>query len=262
MLVEISNDYDENDILYLYNLVNYLSYYKIICHLIIKNKFNSFITFFNDKKYVLLKIYNNESKYVTINDINRLSNINIANYYNDTNWGKLWGNKIDYIEELINDNKNTFKTINSYIDYPIGLAEIGIKLFNKYKIIKQCNISHKRIYTNTEVRDLYNPFNIVIDHIERDYAELYKNLFFKSSHYDVINFINESNIKDLKLFFIRLLFVSPYFDTCFEIIRNKKEEKEIFRYVTKFEEYEKELKKVYLILKNRNLIEQIEFFTK
>jgi hypothetical protein len=112
-----------------------------------------------------------------------------------------------------------------------------------------------------EINEIMNPFNIVIDCIERDYAEYYKNLFFKSNNLDIIEYINKCNIKILKLFFIRLLFITPFFDEAFEVILKDKDEKNIYRFIDKFEAYELEIKKIYNILRKTNQIEYIEFLS-
>lgn len=171
----------------------------------------------------------------------------------------MWSNKIDYLENLLNDNQNEHQTLYINCDYPIGLAEIGINLYKKTKTNISNNIAHHRIFHNMETNEILNPFNIVIDYIERDYAEYYKNLFFKSNNLDIIEYINKCDIRRLNLFFIRLLFITPFFDESFEIVLKGKDVKTINRIIEKFEDYEKEIKKVYNILRNNNKIEYIEF---
>jgi hypothetical protein len=226
-----------------------------------KNKFGHFITEYNKKKYVLLKILNYNNNSIDLSIINSLSTKNLNYYFNKANWSKLWSNKIDYLETLLNDNKNSKKTIYINYDYPIGLAEIGINLYKKLEINVPNNIAHHRIFHNMEINEIMNPFNIVIDCIERDYAEYYKNLFFKSNNLDIIEYINKCNIKILKLFFIRLLFITPFFDEAFEVILKDKDEKNIYRFIDKFEAYELEIKKIYNILRKTNQIEYIEFLS-
>ena len=76
-----------------------------------KNKFVHFITEYNKKKYVLLKILNYNNNSIDLSIINSLSTKNLNYYFNKANWSKLWSNKIDYLETLLNDNKNSKKTI-------------------------------------------------------------------------------------------------------------------------------------------------------
>lgn len=260
-LQEIEIDTKEDDIFKLYEFTLLLNYFNVFCHQLLKNKFGYFITEYNKKKYVLLKILNYNKDSIDINIINNLSHINLNYYFKKNNWSNLWSNKIDYLETLINENKNNNKTIYMNCDYAIGLAEIGISLYKNLKINIPNNIAHQRIFHNMEINEIMNPFNIIIDCIERDYAEYYKNLFFKSNNLDILEYIKKCNIKNIKLFFIRLLFITPFFDEIFEVIIKEKNEKNIYRYIEKLETYEFEIKKIYNILRKNNQIEYIQFLS-
>ena len=51
------------------------------------------------------------------------------------------------------------------------------------------------------------------------------------------------------MFFVRILFVTPYFDDIEDIFKQKKDEKIITRYIKNINNYEKELEKLYNIIR-------------
>ena len=101
---------------------------------IIANKDKEYISYYNGYMYVLIKIYVNVNKRVTMEEISALSN----SLYRDkmsVNWGILWEKKIDYLEDLIGENGKKYPLIVDSFNYFVGLAENAISYY-KEKIHK------------------------------------------------------------------------------------------------------------------------------
>lgn len=254
----------------LYNLEFYLYNYQIFLHQIVLNKHNEMITEINNKKYILLKVYINNKEKISIDSINRLSNIEILNKYNfikRNNWHELWTKKIDYIEYLIEENKYKYKELSCNIDYFIGLTENAIQLFNKINNEK-LYISHFRINSNMRVEDLYDPLNIVLDTKIRDICEFFKDVFFKKNNIDdeLLKYIDDNinNSNDLNLLFIRLLYITKYFDIFDMFFLNNRDnmQKNINIIINQIEKYELFLRKIYYIIYQKGLIDEVEWLKK
>ena len=249
----------------LYNSCN------LLLHRFILNKDNKISIYYDNKKYVLFHIYNDMDNNITIDDLNEFrflfnNNYINSNYISDSlimnnKWRKLWMNKIDYYEYEIEN----YKSYNFYevFDYFIGLTEIGIQLLYFYNYNNNFFISHKRVSMSMKKRDLYNPLNIVIDKYERDYAEYYKDVFFKGNYINIMDYIKNNNIEDLYLFFVRLLYITPFFDSFDEIIRKNSSiyNKKIERVINSIDLYVIELKKLYKYIYMNNNILYIEYFS-
>ena len=77
----------------------------------------------------------------------------------------------------------------------------------------------------------------------------------------ILNSINLNEI-DYKLFFIRLLYPSFYFDIYEQIVNNEIEEEELKKIINKIPEYETLIKKTYVYIKNNNFLPDIEWIKK
>ena len=165
---------ENNDINLLYNICQKLSTNTLISE-IIKNKNNEIITTYNNINYILIKIYINPKKEISLNEI---SHINNSLYTENLNidWGQLWSKKIDYLENLIHENGKKYPLITDSFNYYVGLAENAISYYNN--IEKNDNqkyyITHKKIKINDTIESLYNPLNIIFDYKVRDLAEYIK----------------------------------------------------------------------------------------
>ena len=111
---------------------------------IIVNLENEILSSYNGVSYVLLKIYVNINKSISLEEISFISkslykeNINV-------NWGVLWSNKIDYLEDLINENGKKYPLIVDSFNYFVGMAENAISYFNSIVIDSNYKyvVSHK-----------------------------------------------------------------------------------------------------------------------
>lgn len=223
-------------------LYNYCIEHKIYLHKIIYNINNNYITSYENKNYILLKVEKNE----------RISIEDIFNFYLDTpiydnkDWGSLWERKIDYYEKNIINTKN--KKILDVFPYYIGLGENAISIYKNNKNNVTHSICHNRMNNDYE---FFSPENIIIDYKVRDIAEYIKKQFFddKLDINLLYKFLNNNifRIDDYIILYARLLFPTYFFD-CIENNNN------IDIYISKINQYEKFLNHIYWVLNiNRNI---------
>jgi len=231
----------------------------ILVHKIILNKEQKVLTFINNTPYVLMEIYINENARVNLPEICYISNnsvgISCNNILNRYDWSLLWSKKNDYIEAQISEISKRFPNLSNYINYYIGLCENAILYFKQAKnsddeaLISVC---HKRTSTHDTFYDLYNPLNYIFDYRVRDISEYIKTEFFKGN--DAFNLVleyfnnNYLSYKEAILFYSRLLYPSYFYDLYDEIINVNLNENVIESIISKTDEYELFLSKVYLFL--------------
>ncbi len=221
-----------------------------LVHEIIFNKFNSALNNYNNKYYILLRIYVNANKKVDIKDILCLLNetnivLNKDEIYK-SNWIKLWENKIDYFEYQMLHMIKKYPTIYSIMDYYIGLGENAISYMKSvvpnYNGNLLLGITHRRIGINSTLFDLYNPLELIIDFKVRDLGEYLKDAYFNNINvYNILEFILKEYYFDklnLALLVSRLLFPTYFFDIFDNIVSEKIEEKEIISITKKSSGFE------------------------
>ena len=249
----------------LMNVINYINNYNF--HTIIKTLDGNIIIVLNNNEYTLLKI-NTVYKKISLEDIN---NFNYPVYVrNDSinRWISLWSNHIDYIEYQMDELSNKYPLLSRYVYYYIGLTETAIELLKTYENSNTCEyIMHKRINADMTLVDLYNPVYLVLDSRVRDMAEYYKCLFFQSE-VDINNYMESiySTIKnyseiEIKLFFVRMLYPTYFFDLYDKIIGYDFDEQIIYSVINKSNDYEKVLVNLYKGIKKATQIENIEWLT-
>ena len=214
---------------------------------IIMNKDGNYTSNYNNQCYILIKIYVNINKKISLEEINYLANSLYTQELN-IDWGLLWSRKIDYLEDLINENGKRYPIIVDSFNYFVGMAENAISYYNNIVIPSNYKyvISHKNIRFNDSVEVLYNPLNIIFDYRTRDISEYIKNAFFlnnKNIFNELNNYlkINPLSLTDVKLLIARLLYPSFYFEMYEDILIDNKNEKIITQVVDKLPEYEKYL---------------------
>ena len=185
----------------LYNMFIMNNYY---IHKIIYNKDNKYITIFEEKPFILLKI--DQIEQIDINIINSF-NIPVKSQKN-TGWDILWSNKVDYYEKNVESLNN--ELLKESFNYFVGMAENAILLYKSLKLDNNYYVCHLRLNSNI---DFYNPFNLIIDYKARDIAEYIKKEFFLGNYYNdyIKKYIYYSNYNDVMLLFIRLLYPTFYF---------------------------------------------------
>ena len=223
---------------------------------IIVNKNNNYVSFYNNQNYILIRIYANINKKLTLEEISFLAN-SLYTEKLKNNWGMLWSKKIDYLEELINENGKKYPIIVNSFNYFVGMAENAISYYNdinigdNYKYV----ISHKNIRFNDTIEVLYNPLNIIFDYRARDIAEYIKNAFFLNNnniYNELTKYIevNGLSITDIKLIIARLMYPSFYFEMYEDILIDNSDEIIIAPIVDKLPEYEKYLANIISFFRN------------
>ena len=255
-----------NEIDEIYNLSNYLLQINVLCHQIILNINNQIITIINDEPYVLMKVFVESDKLINEEDLLNFLNIIIdSNQYTKikrNNWLGLWSNKIDYLEYQVSQFGKKYMLIRDSFSYYIGLAENAIQFLKGLNQNVILTVSHLRIKKDYTMYDLYNPLEFIIDTRVRDLAEYYKQRFYSNNlNYLNIekNIYNNFSLDELKLFFSRMLFPTIYFDIYEDIVIDGINENELIPIITKVNEYEGIIKKIYYFLFTYYRIELIEW---
>ena len=229
----------------------------------------------DNKNYVLMQIYINQTALINLPNISYINNntINIVcplGLKRD-NWVSLWEAKVDYFESQINEVGRKYKNICNYLNYYIGLCENAISYIKNNVDLKKVNIkciNHRRINANKTLIELYNPINFIYDYRIRDISEYIKSLFFNGIDPKnvIINYFNNNYIyyEEALLFYARLLYPSYFFDIYDEIINNNKDESSIEKIINKSKEYEMFLIKINIFLSNiyKRYIPQIDWLKK
>lgn len=263
---------DKNDI---YDFNRKMINNNILVNEIINNKDNSIVTYVNKIPYILMKIYVNINKNITLAEISYLSNSKIlySNNLMRSNWALLWIRKIDYLEYHHEHNYQKYPLLSSSFDYFIGLSENAISYLNN--TIKNMSpddsdigvISHDIINIDDTIYSLYNPLNIIIDHKSRDLAEYIKNSFF-NDNFSIFEELDEYfkynyfSFYGINLLVARILYPSFYFDKYDEIVNEKIQESSILKITSRTDEYEKYLQDIFSYLKRYYNIKDIEWIMK
>ena len=269
--------YDRNttDLKAIYDLNKKMNQINININEIILNKDNSIITIANNYSYILMKVFININKHITLAEISYLSNIKVR--YQETlmrnNWLFLWCKKIDYLEYHQEQNKRKYPILSESFDYFIGLSENAISYLN-YTVMNMTPtnndigvISHDIIRIDDTIYSLYNPLNIIIDHKARDLAEYIKISFFKDN-YSIFEELDEYfkhnyySFYGMSLLVARIIYPSFYFDLYDGIINNILNESAILDITCRIDEYEIYLQDIFEYLKKYYNIKDINWLKK
>ena len=232
---------------------------------IVVNRNNEVVTSYNGVSYILLKLFVNINKGISLDEISSFADFSYQEKLN-VNWGILWSNKIDYLEDLINENGKKYPLIVDSFNYFVGLAENAISYFNSILIDNDYRyvISHKVIRWDDMVDVLYNPMNIIFDFRVRDVAEYIKNSFF-NNNYNIFNELvfylkkSQLSLMEVKLLISRLLYPSFYFEMYEDILIDNKEEKIILGIISRLDDYEDYLDKVISFFKVYYDVDEVEW---
>lgn len=262
---ELSVFYD--DIEELFKIYSQMNVNKIYCHEMIKNNFNSMITVYNGKPYILVKKH--------INVKQKLQEIDLVNFIvplltkSELKWKKLWEQKIDYYEYQMSELANQCALLKESFNYYIGMCETAIQLLNyvEYEDIYY-SISHKKINFNDKFSDYCNPLNFIFDSRVRDVAEYIKMKYFYTDLNDISieeifdKFINILNLNgnEIMLLIIRLLYPSYYFDLYDGIIQGIVKEENLKKIIKKSSSFELFVKKQYIKYQKLYKFVNVEWF--
>ena len=235
---------------------------------IINNKDGNYVSNYNNHDYILIKIYVNINQKISLKEINYLSNM-LYSKKNKISWGTLWSNKIDYLEELINENGKKYPLLVDSFNYFVGMAENAISYYNNINISSNYKyvISHKVICPHDTIEALYNPLNIIFDYRARDIAEYIKNAFFVGNQ-KIFNELKEYmhyapiSITDVELIIARMLYPSFYFEMYEDILVYEQDETIITKFVNRTPQYEKYLGNVIAFFKSYYDVTEIDWLNR
>lgn len=244
---------DINQIEKAYNLALEFYSYGLYINIPLKTSLNTWQIPYNQKLYNLVEYNKALDERITKDKVIYFQKViekyRFTNLLDTSNWGLLWSNKMDYFEYQMNQFGIKYKILRESFTYYLGLAEMGIALFNtyydeSYPLI----VEHKRIKSKSKMYDVYDPFNMVKDLKIRDITEYFKDAYLdKDIYVDIIDYLdNEALTKYEKImFYIRMFYPSFYFDTFENIINGNTKEIEIEKIIKKTENYDTLLKKIY-----------------
>lgn len=241
---------------------------------IIPNRDNSYITFIENKPYVLMKLSNIKNDKISIFDIKTDMYINLSGKLfrlNNFEWIRLWESKIDYFEEWFNNKQDSYKNIFPLFHYFIGVAENALlylkeseKEENKEESDKLV-ISHTRIGINYKLYDYYDPINMIIDHASRDVGEYVKSMFINRIwDLEILkNYLNKHKFSryGIRILLARVLFPSFFFDYIEEMI-TKNQNIDILYLENRVEEFEKFIKQIIIYFNEKYNIPTISWIIK
>ena len=226
---------------------------------LVVNRNKEIVSSYNGVSYVLIRVFVNVNKGITLSEISFVSRM-LSNSGIIVDWGLLWSKKIDYLEDLINENGRKYPLIVDSFNYFVGMAENAIGYFNSINVDKTFDknyryvISHKVIKDNDSVEVLYNPLNITFDYRVRDVAEYVKNSFFNGNcniFNELILYLKRENLSllEVRLLISRLLYPSFYFEMYEDILIDNKEEKILVDVISRLDDYEDYLARVIVFLR-------------
>ncbi len=238
------------------------------------NNQNSYITPYNNQKFVLLEMpLNCLLEYNILDMISFADKLIISSkksilYRNS--WADLWSAKADYFEYQIRQLGKDKPIILNSFSYYIGMLENAITYVNnttkKYQLSvnEHITLQRKRVVFPNTLLNYFNPLNYVIDIEVRDIASYFKSLFF-NSYEDLFTEVyaffkrRKLGIYGYQLLYARLLYPSFYFDIYEKVMEGEIEESALIPIINKTEEYELFLKDMREIISKYAPIERVDW---
>ncbi len=242
---------------------------KLLAHTLISeiifNINKEIISIYNNQAYILMRLFTNPEKKITLEEINYFDN-SLRTKNKRINWATLWEKKIDYLEKIISENGKKYPLITDSFNYFVGMAENAIAYYNNIIFDEYTDyvISHKVIRYNDNIDVIYNPLNLIFDYRVRDIAEYIKNSFFNhnaSIFKEINNYLNyyPLTLTECKLLISRLMYPSFYFELYEDILIDNSDEKIIINIINKLPDYEKYLANIINYLSKIYDIEEISW---
>lgn len=255
----------KGNINYLDKIYRFLLSYNIYCHEIVYNKDNNILTDVDNQFYCLLRVYYNNQKQVSIDDI-IFYNIPLRQK-KTCNWFNLWCEKLNYYERQVREFGKKYPLIRDSFSYYDGLCETAICYLNNIEV-KEVDVylNHRRIYPKMNLIDFYNPLDLMGDVRVRDACEYFKNKFFNNDN--ILNKIEVYLLQvrlsyvEMILFFTRFLYPSYYFDMYDKIINGYDLENKLNHYIDKINDYEIFLDELFKLLNKSYHLPPIEWLIK
>ena len=233
---------------------------------ILLNIFGNIITRIRNNQYVLVEISMKNRK-IEFYDLIYLMEIKIdATHFikiKRDNWNKLWGQKVDYIEQRSESLKKQNGIQQETIDFFVGVTENCIALINEtYSSAIAYTISHERISPKMTTDEFYNPLKFILDVRVRDVSEYIKKTNETDNKITLIRQLimcKTISTEELVLLFIRMMFPSEFFDQSDSIISEYNGNGLTKNKDLKPENFFEDIKKLYLYLKDIINLPNIEW---
>lgn len=264
---------DSNIVAYYEDLSYQLEQYNYFFSVVL-NRDNNYITWIENKPYVLLKLSNINNDKISVFDIKTDMFLDVNNKVSILNrfpWIRLWERKIDYFEEWLFTKQNDYKAIYPLFHYFVGIAENALLYLKESEREEQKEpsdrfvVSHARITINYELYDYYDPTNIIIDHASRDISEYIKSMFLhRVWDLDVMKKYLENHYFSkygLRMLYARILFPSFFFDYLEEMIL-KNSDADLLYLENRADEFQSFIKDISLFLKENYNIPVISWIIK
>ena len=267
---------DENSLNKLNELIN--SLYNVFdgnVVYIVKNKYNKYISSSEGNNNICMLTYKDE-KNIDINYFVKMhmAFLNTFNYYvNIEDIIILWDQRLEYIQNqclvALNFDNDAHMILYEYSQFAIGLAINALQYLSDMKIDFNkkhylTTLTHRRI-KKMDKFELFNPFNLIVDHSSRDLSELYKNNLID---FDTLFIICQSysyNVDEYEYLIARLLFPTFIFDVIEDIATDNTMydyQKEIYYAISKQNEQLDKLKYFYKRISQLMLIRPIDWLNK
>lgn len=258
---------------YYQELGNQLKQYNYFFSMVL-NRDNNYVTWIENKPYVLLKISNIPKDKISIFDIrtdlflNANTKLSVLNRFP---WMKLWEDKIDYFEEWFGVKQNGYRKIYPLFHYFVGIAEnalLYLKESDREEQQEQSDqlvVAHTRVTIDFELYDYYDPTNVIIDHASRDISEYIKSMFLhRVWDLDAVKKYLEKHYFSkygLRMLYARILFPSFFFDYLEEMIV-KNSDIDLLYLENRAEEFQTFIKDISIFLQENYNIPIISWITK
>ena len=225
------------------------------------NKDNKYYTKKDDNYIVLLKCNDIKSNDINIKEIKKyILNNNII--INKLDIIKKMENTIDTLENEMTEYNKEYPIIQDSLNYFIGMSENAIQMLKGIKFSEEY-LGHALNVDSFNIEELNNPLNFVMCNKMHDICLYFKYRFYKEyidyeELYSVIKDKNNTK-EELIYFFCEMLYQGEYFNEVKNVLLNKKEEKILFIYINKINEYKKLLKYIKDNLHNISEIMELQW---
>lgn len=236
------------------NIVNNLANITDI-NKIIPNNEGNLLSNIEKKIYALILI--RKDSHITLANISNLSNtpIHPIKELERNNWELLWEQRVDFLEEYLNQNSSKYPILRESANYFIGMSEnaIAYLINTKIELPKDNNLDRKTLSHITFHDSLYDPFNIIFDHKARDLSEYIKLSFFQNNtniFKELDNYFKKNNFSryGIQVLYSRLLYPSFFFHAADKIIEEKIPETYLIKLLTKATDYATFLYNIHIYL--------------
>lgn len=232
---------------------------------IIKTRLNNKMSFYDNKKYVLISIKENTVSFSDLNKFHIIFNDNQSIDLREVL--KAWQVRSSIIEQ---DGLMSLRVDSPFYSdnlectmFCLGMCQNAMQYLSEAvqdygNKLDNLTITHKRIY-NFDSFDFFNPFNFVIDHPIRDFVELYRNDFINLAGLIELLEFYKIDSKLATIFIARLMYPVNVFDALEENVEKKEKNLKLNYFIEK--EFYK-IKNVYQFFREKYNIRPINWLEK